>query len=98
MSDHFSPEEIKYIARLARLTLSDADVSYFASDINEILRYVRKLNELDTDEVEPLAHIIPLKNVWREDEVKESLPVDEVLSNTKYKRNSMFKVPRVIEE
>lgn len=98
MNDGFGIKDIEYVARLARLKLSDSEKQYFASDLDGILKYVRKLNELDTDKVEPLAHVLPLKNVLREDRVKSSLPVDDVLANAPKKGDGMFRVPRVIEE
>ncbi len=95
MSERF---DIEYIARLARLKLRDAtDKQYLASDIEEIIRYIRKLNELDTQHIEPLASVLPLKNVWREDEVGESLSADEALANAPKKGGGMFRVPKVIE-
>lgn len=97
MSDHFGIEDIEYVARLARVKLTPANKQYFASQLQEILEYMRKLNKLDTENVEPLAHVLPLENVWREDEVKESLPVEEVFSNTKNHKDGMFIVPKVIE-
>ena len=97
MSDHFGSKEIEYVARLARLELDDESRKYFASQLEKILEYVRKLNELDTEEVEPLSHILPLKNVCREDGVRESLPREEVLRNSPAHRDGMFIVPKVIE-
>jgi len=97
MSEHFGPKEIEYVARLARLELDDESRKYFASQLEKILEYVRKLNELDTDEVEPLSHILPLKNVWRTDEVKESLSREEALRNSPAHKDGMFIVPKVIE-
>jgi len=97
MSEHFGIEDIEYVARLARLELDDGSRAYFSSQLKEILEYVRKLNELDTSEVEPLAHILPLENVWRKDEVKESLSRKEVFLNAPKHKAGMFIVPKVIE-
>ena len=95
MSERF---DIEYIAHLARLKLRDStDKQYLSSDIEEILRYIRKLNELDTENIEPLASVFPLRNVWRDDESGESLTADEALANAPEKGDGMFKVPKVIE-
>ncbi len=91
-------KDVEYIAKLARLEYSDEEKKTFTEQFNTILAYIEKLNELNTGDVEPLSHVIELSNVVREDEVKPSLPVDEVLKNAPSKTDAFFKVPKVIGE
>ena len=88
--------DVEYIAQLARLAYSDEEKQKFTEQFNTILEYIETLNELNTDNVEPLSHVIELSNVVREDEVKPSLPVDEVLKNAPAKTEEFFKVPKVL--
>ena len=90
-------KDVEYVARLARLTLSDEEKDEFAVQLNEILTYMDKLNELDTKDVEPTSHVIPLKNVFRPDEVRESLPREPFLRNAPEAEKGSYKVPRIIE-
>ncbi len=89
-------KDVEYIAKLARLEYSDEEKKTFTKQFNTILEYIDKLNELNTDDIEPLSHVIELSNVVREDEVKQSLPVEEVLKNAPSKTDTFFKVPKVI--
>ncbi|RMG63877.1 MAG: Asp-tRNA(Asn)/Glu-tRNA(Gln) amidotransferase subunit GatC [Calditrichaeota bacterium] len=92
-----SLEEVKHLARLAKLEFSDPEYQQFTEEMNRILAYVEKLRELDTSDVEPLSHTTPLSNVMREDEVKPSLPVEEALRNAPDRKGNFFKVPKVIK-
>lgn len=89
-------EEVLHVAELARLSLSPAEIELFTGQLNEILAYVEKLQELDTSGVAPLAHVVPLCNVFREDQVRESLPLDAVLENAPAREDGNFLVPRII--
>jgi aspartyl-tRNA(Asn)/glutamyl-tRNA(Gln) amidotransferase subunit C len=91
-------EDVEHVANLARLEFSDEDKKTLMNQLNKILEYMEKLNELDTSNVEPLAQVIPLSNVFREDAVKPSSPVTEVLKNAPAKTDKFFKVPKVIEQ
>jgi len=91
-----TPEEVLHVAELARLSLAPAEVSIFTRQLNDILAYVEKLQELDTTGVAPLAHVIPVFNAFREDEVKEVLPLEEALANAPAREAGNFLVPRVI--
>jgi aspartyl-tRNA(Asn)/glutamyl-tRNA(Gln) amidotransferase subunit C len=91
-----SREEVLHVAELARLSLSPAEIELFTGQLNEILEYVEKLQELDTRGVAPLAHVIPLGNVFREDQVLESLPLDAALENAPAREDGNFLVPRII--
>jgi aspartyl-tRNA(Asn)/glutamyl-tRNA(Gln) amidotransferase subunit C len=91
-------EDVEHVANLARLEFSDEEKKTLMNQLNKILEYMEKLNELDTSNVEPLAQVIPLSNVFREDAVKPSSPVTEVLRNAPAKTDKFFKVPKVIEQ
>lgn len=90
-----SPEEVRKVARLARLELAEEEISKYARQLSAILEYVEKLKTLPTDGVEPLAHVLEVRNVFREDRVQESLPVEEVLKNAPQPLQSFFKVPKI---
>lgn len=91
-------ETVEHVAHLARIKLSDQEVSQFQVQLGDILNYIDKLKQVDTSKIEPTSHVLPLKNVYRQDKVKPSLPVDAVLQNAPSKKNDFFTVPRVIEE
>ncbi len=90
-------KDVEYVARLARLRLSDEEKDEFAVQLNDILTYMDKLNELDTKDVEPTSHVIPVKNVLRADDVGESLPGEPSLGNAPEREKGFYKVPRIIE-
>jgi aspartyl-tRNA(Asn)/glutamyl-tRNA(Gln) amidotransferase subunit C len=89
-------EEVLHVAQLARLTLEPAEIELFTRQLNDILEYVAKLQELDTAGVPPLAHVIPVFNVFREDEIKPGLERDQALDNAPAREEGAFLVPRVI--
>ncbi|MBF0550398.1 MAG: Asp-tRNA(Asn)/Glu-tRNA(Gln) amidotransferase subunit GatC [Deltaproteobacteria bacterium] len=91
-----SRAEVEHVAKLARLSLTEAQYAVFTPQINNILEYIEKLNELDTANVPPTSHAIPLSNAFREDEVKPSIGLDLTLANAPEKEGSTFVVPRVI--
>lgn len=93
-----SKEQVEKVATLARLKLTDKERDQFTIQLNDILQFAEKLNELDTDQIEPTSHVLPMTNVMREDEVKPSLPRDQALSNAPDKQDGMFRVPTVFEE
>jgi len=90
-------KDVEYIANLARLEFKEEEKEKFTEQFNRILEYIDKLNELDTTDVEPLYHVIDLKNVFREDIVKESYPREEILKNAPSRTEFFFKVPKVIQ-
>jgi aspartyl-tRNA(Asn)/glutamyl-tRNA(Gln) amidotransferase subunit C len=91
-----TPEEISHVASLARLHLSQEEVEAMAKQLDEILTYVAKLNELETESVVPTTHAISIVNAFREDEVEGSLPRDKALANGPQQNGESFVVPRVI--
>lgn len=90
-------KDVEHVAKLARLRLSEKEKEKFAKQLDQILKYVDKLNELDTEKVKPTSHVLPLKNVFREDKAGKSLKVEKVLENAPEKVKGFFKVPKVIE-
>ncbi len=89
-------EEVLHVAQLARLSLAPEEIELFTRQLNDILAYVEKLQGLETSGVAPLAHVIPVFNAFREDEVKPGLPLEEALENAPALEEGNFVVPRVI--
>ncbi len=89
-------EQIKHIASLARLGLSDEDIDMFSVQLSEVLDNFDILNQIDTTNVQPAAQIISIQNVFRDDRVEKSLPQSEVLHNAPMKKNSCFKVQSIL--
>ena len=96
MKKEISQEEVRYIAHLARLELSKEEEERFTGQLREILTYVDKLREIDTENVPPTSHLFPLKNVFREDKQKNSLPLEKALLNAPQKKRNQFVVPRIV--
>ena len=92
-----SRNEVVHVAHLARLLFGEEETRKFTSQLNDILLYMDKLNEVDTTGVEPVTHAIARENAFREDEVAASLPVEASLANAPEARAGCFQVPRVIE-
>lgn len=92
-----SRQEIEGVAHLSRLELTSEELDKFTDQINTLLGHFAKLQELDTTEVEPTSHAIPVYNVFRKDEVKPSLPPEEVVANGPVVAENCFVVPRVVE-
>ncbi|NGZ77893.1 Asp-tRNA(Asn)/Glu-tRNA(Gln) amidotransferase subunit GatC [Saccharibacillus alkalitolerans] len=90
-------EQVEHVAKLARLNVQDDEKEMFAEQLSAILQYAEKLNELDTDNVEPTTHVLPLHSVMREDNVRESLPIERVLQNAPEDEDGQFRVPAVLE-
>lgn len=90
-------DEVKHIAKLAKLEFNDEEINKYTDDLNEILGYVDKLNELDTEDVEPLSHPIEGSNVFREDKLKKSVDTEDALKNAPKSTSEYFKVPKVIK-
>ena len=91
-----SVSDVEYIARLAKLSFSDEEKTKFVQQFNQILAYVEKLNELDTQDVEPTYNPLNLVNVMRDDDCKPGLTQDEALSNAPRTKHGYFSVPKVI--
>ena len=89
--------DVKYVAHLARLTLSPAEEQKIGAQLGNILGYIEKLKELDVSTVEPTAHAVPLVNVTRPDEVRPPLSNEDALRNAPAKANGLFLVPKIVE-
>jgi aspartyl/glutamyl-tRNA(Asn/Gln) amidotransferase C subunit len=88
---------VKHIAKLARLKLTDSEVLLYQKDLNSILEYVETLRDLEAENVRPMSHVIPMKNVWREDKPGKAGKPEEILSNAPEREKDFFKVPKIIE-
>ncbi len=89
--------EVEHVARLARLELSAEEAETFTGQMDAILAYVDKLNELDTTGITPTSHAVPVENAFRADEVRPSIGVDNALANAPDRVEGFFRVPKVIE-
>jgi aspartyl-tRNA(Asn)/glutamyl-tRNA(Gln) amidotransferase subunit C len=89
-------KDVEKIAELARLKFTDEELENFTPQMNEILSYMDKLNELDTENVKPLSHPVEQTNVFREDELKPSISTEDALKNAPAKDDHHFRVPKVI--
>jgi len=89
--------DVRKVAQLTRLSCSPEEEKRLIDDLNQMLAYVAVLDELDTEGVEPTAHVLPLANVFREDEPSESLSQEEALRNAPSSGHGHFRVPKVIE-
>jgi len=98
MPEKIDAAQVRKVAKLARLELTDAEVQEFTGQLGAILGYVEKLNELDTADVEPLAHCLPVTNVLRKDESCASLGTERVLANAPQRDGPFFKVPKILDD
>ena len=89
--------DIKYVAHLARLSLTPEEEKKLGDQLDGILGYIEKLKELDVTGVEPTAHAVPMVNVSRADEIRPSLPHDDALRNAPKQANGLFIVPKIVE-
>ena len=93
-----SREEVRHVARLARLHLTDEEAERMREQLDAILAYIDKLRELDVEGVEPTAHAVPLVNVMRDDALAPCLPQEAALANAPDRAGEFFRVPRIIED
>ena len=89
--------DVEYVAKLARLNLSDAETQLFQKQLGDVLKYAEKLREVDVSHVEAAAHAIPIFNVFREDEPGDWLTAKQALSNAPRQANGLFIVTKVME-
>jgi aspartyl-tRNA(Asn)/glutamyl-tRNA(Gln) amidotransferase subunit C len=90
-------EEARWVAHLARLELSSTELETMTRQLSAILDYVKQLQRVNTDGIEPLAHPLPIHNVFREDALAPSLPVDAALANAPDRRGEFYGVPAVLD-
>ncbi len=96
MPQPLTPDDVRKVAKLARLALNEPQMARLATQLESILGYVAKINLVDTTGVEPMAHALPVRNVLREDIVEPALPLGKVLQNAPEFDGPFFKVPKVI--
>jgi aspartyl-tRNA(Asn)/glutamyl-tRNA(Gln) amidotransferase subunit C len=90
-------ETIQYVAALAKLNVSEEEKKKVAKDLDHILDYIETMNELDTEGVEPMSHVLPVKNVFREDEVVNQDNRVELIKNAPKQKDGCFAVPKTVE-
>lgn len=93
-----SLEEVKHVAKLARLAITDEEAVEFTKQLDAIISFADELNELDTENVEPTSHVLDMKNVMREDIPQKGLPREEVLKNVPEHQDGQIKVPSILGE
>lgn len=98
MTKKIDQDQVRKVAGLSRLELTEAEVEEFAGQLSAILDYVEKMNELDTENVQPLAHCLPISNCFRQDQVKKSLGTEKTLSNAPQRDGDFFKVPKILDD
>ena len=98
MAQKIDQQQVRKVAKLSRLDLTESEVQEFTSQLGAILEYVEKMNGLDTENVEPLAHCLPVSNVFREDHVKESIGTEKALANAPDRDGPFFKVPKILDD
>ncbi|PKM51849.1 MAG: Asp-tRNA(Asn)/Glu-tRNA(Gln) amidotransferase GatCAB subunit C [Firmicutes bacterium HGW-Firmicutes-7] len=90
-------EQVTHVANLARLNLTEDEKELMTKDMASIITFVDQMNKLDITGVDPTAHIIPINNVFREDEVKPSMDREQLLSNAPSQERGCFNVPKIVE-
>lgn len=88
---------VAYVAHLARLHLTDDEITTFQQQMDEIVHYVDKIGELDVEGVAPLSHTVAVSNVWREDVEKECIEHEMVMENAPDQRNDLIAVPKIVD-
>lgn len=92
-----SVDQVKHVAHLARLAITEEEANTFTKQLDSIISFAELLNELDTTNVEPTAHVLEIKNVMREDRSQQGLPLEEVLKNAPEHQDGQIKVPGIME-
>ncbi|HSW44361.1 MAG TPA: Asp-tRNA(Asn)/Glu-tRNA(Gln) amidotransferase subunit GatC [Phycisphaerae bacterium] len=98
MAGKISESEVRHVSYLSRLNPTDEEVHLFTGQLSEILAYVEQLNEVDTADVQPTAHALPIRNVFREDSPRPGLSPDRALSNAPRREGDFFAVPKVLDQ
>lgn len=92
-----SEDQVKHAANLARLAITEEEAEMLTNQLDKIITFAEQLNELNTDNVEPTAHVLEIKNVMREDRAQQGLPREEVLKNAPEHQDGQIKVPGIME-
>jgi len=91
-------EDVLKLAKLSRLRLSDEEIEKYQAELSELIEYVEQLKNVDTDELEPTNQVTGLKNVWREDEIKDyGFTQDDLLKNAPATEGKLLKVKRMLQ-
>lgn len=90
-------DEVKHVADLARLEITEEEAEQFTEHLSAIITYAEQLNELDTEGVEPTTHVLDLKNVFRQDEVKRTITQEDAMKNAPDSEDGQFRVPSILE-
>jgi len=98
MAELIDEQQVRHVAKLARLKLTDEQVRKYTGQLAAILEYVQKLGELNTDDVEPTAHAVPIRNIFRQDQARPGIGADNVLANAPHRDGSFFAVPPVLDD
>ena len=96
MANKLTETEVTHVAKLARLKVTDEEIKTFTHQLGAILEYVQQLQQIDTTDVEPLAHSLPVRNVLRPDQIRPSLTNDQALANAPQRDGEFFSVPKVL--
>jgi aspartyl-tRNA synthetase len=96
-SERISRGEVKHVAKLARLKITDPQADAYQKELNAVLEHFETLQELDTENVEPMSHVLEIKNVWRDDKPSESKKSESLMANAPNKESGYFKVPKILE-
>ncbi|SIS65545.1 Asp-tRNA(Asn)/Glu-tRNA(Gln) amidotransferase subunit GatC [Salimicrobium flavidum] len=92
-----SEDQVKHVANLARLSITEDEAKTFTKQLDDIITYAEQLNELDTEGVEPTTHVLDLKNVMRKDEPKDWIKKEDALKNAPDQQDGQFKVPSIMD-
>lgn len=98
MARKIDEAQVRHISHLSRLNPTDDEVRLFSEQLSAILEYVEQLNELDTSDVPPTAHALPVNNVFRADEPRPGLTPDQALANAPHREGNFFAVPKVLDQ
>ncbi|KKB74147.1 MULTISPECIES: Asp-tRNA(Asn)/Glu-tRNA(Gln) amidotransferase subunit GatC [Bacillus] len=92
-----SIEEVKHVAHLARLAITDEEAAMFTEQLDSIISFAEELNEVDTENVKPTTHVLQMKNIMREDVPDKGLPVEEVVKNAPDHKDGYIRVPSILD-
>jgi len=97
-STHISADDVRHVAKLSRLKLSDEQIAHFTEQLQDVMGHIDKLSELNVEHVEPMAHPMDQTDVLGEDEPRDGLPIEAVLRNAPQQSRPFFRVPKVLGE
>ncbi|MEC1101090.1 Asp-tRNA(Asn)/Glu-tRNA(Gln) amidotransferase subunit GatC [Bacillus paralicheniformis] len=92
-----SIEEVKHVAHLARLAITDEEAAMFTEQLDSIISFAEELNEVDTENVKPTTHVLQMKNIMREDVPDKGLPVEDVVKNASDHKDGYIRVPSILD-